>query len=41
MRNKGCFLLFEKSSIIRLKDKIGTFQKYNTNDVDTFDFTDI
>ena len=41
MRNKGCFLLFEKSSINRLKEKIGTFQKYTTNDVDTFDFRDI
>ena len=41
IRNKGCFLLFEKSSINRLKEKIGTFQKYTTNDVDTFDFRDI
>ena len=41
IRNKGCFLLFEKSSINRIKEKIGTFQKYTTNDVDTFDFRDI
>ena len=41
IKNKGCFLLFEKSSINRIKEKIGTFQKYTTNDVDTFDFRDI
>ena len=41
IRNKGCFLLFEKSSINKLKEKMGAFQKYNTNEIDTLDFRDI
>jgi hypothetical protein len=41
IRNKGCFLLFEKSSINKLKEKMGAFQKYNTNEVDTLDFREI
>ena len=40
-KNKGCFLLFEKSSINRLKEKIGNLNKYNTNDLDTLDIKDI
>ena len=41
IKNKGCFLLFEKSSINKLKEKMGAFQKYNTNEVDTLDFREI
>ena len=41
IRNKGCYLLFEKSSINKLREKMGAFHKYNTNDVDTLDFRDI
>ena len=40
MRNKGCFLLFEKSSANKLKEKIGAFNKYNTNEVETLDIKD-
>ena len=40
-KNRGCFLLFEKSSINKLKEKIGTFNKYNANDLDTLDIKDI
>ena len=40
-KSKGCFLLFEKSSINRLKEKIGNFNKYNTNDLDTLDIKGI
>ena len=40
-KNKGCFLLFEKSSINNLKEKIGNFNKYNVNDLDTLDIKDI
>ena len=40
-KRKGCFLLFEKSSINRLKEKIGNFNKYNTNDLDTLDIKGI
>ena len=41
MRNKGCFLLFEKSTINKLKEKMGTLNKYNTNDFETLDIKDI
>ena len=41
MRNKGCFLLFEKSTINKLKEKMGTLNKYNTNDLETLDIKDI
>ena len=37
VRNKGCFLLFEKNSINRLKEKIGALNKYNINDIETLD----
>ena len=40
-KSKGCFLLFEKASINRLKEKIGNLNKYNTNDLDTLDIKDI
>ena len=40
-KTKGCFLLFEKSSINRLKEKIGNFNKYNENELDTLDIKDI
>ena len=40
-KTKGCFLLFEKSSINKLKEKIGNLNKYNTNDLDTLDIKDI
>ena len=40
-RNKGCFLLFEKSSVNKLKDKLGALNKYNTNEIDTLDIKDI
>ena len=40
-RNKGCFLLFEKSSINKLKEKLGALNKYNTNDIDTLNIKDI
>ena len=40
-KNKGCFLLFEKSSINRLKEKIGNINKYNVNNLDTLDIKDI
>ena len=40
-KRKGCFLLFEKSSINRLKEKIGNFNKYNVDDLDTLDIKDI
>ena len=40
-KSKGCFLLFEKASINRLKEKIGNLNKYNTNYLDTFDIKDI
>ena len=40
-KNRGCFLLFEKSSINRLKEKIGNFNKYNVNNLDTLDIKDI
>ena len=43
IKNKmGCFLLFEKSSVNKLKEKIGVFSKYNnTNDIETLIFKDI
>ena len=41
MRNKGCFLLFEKSTINKLKEKMGTLNKYNTIDLETLDIKDI
>ena len=41
MRNRGCFLLFEKSSVNKLREKIGAFSKYNTNDLETLDIKDI
>ena len=40
-KTKGCFLLFEKSSINRLKEKIVNFNKYNENELDTLDIKDI
>ena len=40
-RNKGCFLLFEKASINKLKEKLGALNKYNTNEIDTLDIKDI
>ena len=40
-RNKGCFLLFEKASVNKLKEKLGALNKYKTNDIDTLDIKDI
>ena len=40
-KSKGCFLLFEKASINKLKEKIGALNKYNTNDIETLDIKDI
>ena len=42
MKNrKGCFLLFEKSSVNKLKEKIENLNKYTTSVIDTMEIKDI
>jgi hypothetical protein len=40
IKNKECFLLFEKATANKIKETIGNINKYNTNDLETLDIND-